>query len=171
MNAGLVEHAIRRHADPRACILIPEVTIQYRTGEIGWQGRPQQADYRADFVMITAAGYLTEIEVKVSRSDWRADLAKPKWLGMPAWVSRFVYAVPEELGIPDWVPTHAGVWHVIKDQRHGLSVYTARAPKKIGGEKVPDVIVQKWMRNLYYRYWDQRRDAERRQLQRLEKTA
>lgn len=162
MNAGLVEAAIRRHVDYRANMLIPEASIRYGLGgKVG--------EYRADFMMITRAGYGTELEVKVSRADWRADLTKEKWVGMPNWVTRFIYVVPAELGIPDFVPAHAGVWHVIPraaildrysdQERHGFDGYdikTVRAPHLLGREKVPQVVIGNWLRNLYYRYWEQR---------------
>lgn len=165
MNAGLVEAAIRRHVDHRANTLIPEAPI--RIGRYG--------EYRADFLMVTAAGYGTELEVKVSRADWRADLSKPKWRDMPDWVTRFIYVVPEDLGIPDFVPELAGVWHVVPrvvtldkysdEERQGADGYEivlARAPKLLGREKVPPAVVAKWMKNFYYRYWDQRIHAESR---------
>ncbi|MFP3277482.1 MAG: hypothetical protein RXR52_42270, partial [Paraburkholderia sp.] len=117
----------------------------------------------------------TELEVKVSRADWRADLSKPKWRDMPDWVTRFIYVVPEDLGIPDFVPELAGVWHVVPrvvtldkysdEERRGTDGYEivlARAPKLLGREKVPPAVVAKWMKNFYYCYWDQRIHAERR---------
>ncbi|WP_168793577.1 hypothetical protein [Paraburkholderia aromaticivorans] len=166
MNAGLVEAAIRRHVDHRANTLIPEAAIRYGLGgKIG--------EYRADFMMVTRAGYGTELEVKVSRADWRADLGKPKWVGMPAWVTRFIYVVPIDLGIPAFVPEHAGIWHVRPrppqyaawegpTRPDGLEIVVARAPHVLGREKVPLVVMGTWLRNLYYRYWDQRIHAEGR---------
>lgn len=169
MNAGLVEAAIRRHVDHRANTLIPEAAVRCGVGT------PHFCEYRADFMMITASGYGTELEVKISRSDWRADLSKSKWADMPAWVTRFIYVVPEQLGIPEFVPEHAGVWHVVPrlvtldkytdEERRGADGYEivlARAPKLLGREKVPAAVVAKWMRNFYYRYWDQRIHGERR---------
>jgi hypothetical protein len=166
MNSGLVEAAVRRHVDHRANILIPEA-------EIWWRGPGIGGTYRADFIAITAAGYGTELEVKVSRADWKADLTKPKWGGMPAWVTRFIYVVPMELGIPDFVPASAGVWHVesrttFLDEdtgralSDGLRIQVARAPHVLGREKVPQAVIDKWIKSLYYRYWDQRVHAERR---------
>jgi hypothetical protein len=167
MNAGLVEAAIRRHVDPRGSnMLIPEASIRYGIGST-------RGEYRADFVMITRAGYATELEVKVSHADWRKDLSKPKWVGMPDWITRFVYVVPEQLGIPEWVPAQAGVWHVRPrppryaawegpTRPEGLEVIVARAPHVLGREKLPNAVLGTWLRNLYYRYWDQRAHAEGR---------
>lgn len=176
MNAGLVEAAIRRHVDHRANLLIPEAAIRYECGSyIGRDGarHPQFGDYRADFMTITRAGYGSELEVKVSRADWKADLAKPKWNGMPPWVTRFIYVVPVALGVPDFVPPQAGVWHVesnvtfLHDDRDrvlsdGLRIHVARAPHVLGREKVPQTVIDKWMTSFYYRFWEQRLLAERR---------
>ena len=168
MNAGLVEAALRRHVDHRANTLIPEAAVRCGKGATF-------CEYRADFMMVSEAGYATEFEVKISRADWRVDLSKTKWRAMPDWVTRFVYVVPEELGIPDFVPELAGVWHVTPrvatldkytdEERRGVDGYeivVARAPKLHGREKVPPAVVAKWMKNFYYRYWDQRIHAERR---------
>ncbi len=161
-NAGLVDAAIRRHVDHRANLLIPEASIRYGLGgKIG--------EYRADFVMVTRAGYATELEVKVSLGDWRKDLSKPKWVGMPGWITRFVYVVPEQLGIPEFVPAHAGVWHVkptrvdhFSTRPDGYKITLARAPHVLGREKVPAAVIGTWHKNLYYRYWDQRMTLEKR---------
>jgi hypothetical protein len=168
MNAGLVEAAIRRHVDHRANILVPEAEI--------WSGvGSTRGSYRADFMSITKAGYGTELEVKISRADWKADLSKPKWStrGFPSWVTRFIYVVPDSLGIPDFVPATAGVWHVSsrttfldgdtgRALSDGFRIQVARAPHVLGREKVPQAVINKWMTSFYYRYWDQRLHAERR---------
>lgn len=162
MNAGLVEAAIRRHVDHRANTLIPEASIRYAAGAA-------RGEYRADFVMVTRAGYATELEVKVSLADWRKDLAKSKWVGLPPWITRFIYVVPEPLGIPEWCPPHAGVWHVrparvdhFSTLPDGFEIVVARAPHVLGREKLPAAVLGTWLRNLYYRYWEQRMDAQRR---------
>lgn len=168
INAGLVEAAIRRHVDPRgANTLIPEA-------EIRWGAGSRRGVYRADFVMITRSNYATELEVKVSLADWRKDLSKPKWVGMPDWITRFVYVVPQELGMPEWVPAHAGIWHVVptliggytfdqaRPKADAYAIVVARAPHVLGREKLPNAVLGAWLRNLYYRYWDQRVHLEGR---------
>jgi hypothetical protein len=159
MDAWTVEMAIRRHIDHRQTIIIPEISVPFETGRPGWGGRPSMDAYRADFIRVSSCGYATEIEVKVSISDWKADLKKSKVGKLPPWISMFVYAVPEELGIPDFVPSHAGVWHVTKgiNARYGgeeTKVRVARAPKRIGDQKIPSEILDRWNRSMYYRYWD-----------------
>lgn len=163
MNAGLVEAAIRRHVDHRRNILIPEANVRYAHPRGGFD------EYRADFVMVSQADYATELEVKVSLADWRRDLSKPKLVCMPDWVTRFVYVVPEQLGIPEWAPRWAGVWHVkptrvdhFSTRPDGFEIVVARAPHVRGRVKIPNAVIGHWYRNLYYRYWEQRIDAQRR---------
>lgn len=167
MNAGLVEAAIRRHVDHRRNILIPEAVVRHPKG--GAHG-----EYRADFIMVSPSDYATELEVKISLADWRKDLSKPKWVGLPDWITRFVYVVPEQLGMPEWVPAHAGVWHVkpalvrsysfeeARPRADGYEIVVARAPHVLGREKIPKAVLGTWYRNLYYRFWDQRISLERR---------
>jgi hypothetical protein len=167
LNAGLVEAAIRRHVDHRRNILIPEASIRFGVGSA-------RGEYRADYIMVSQASYATELEVKVSVADWRRDLAKPKLVGMPDWITRFVYVVPEALGLPEWVPAWAGIWHVVpalvghydfhqtRPRADGYAIVVKRPPCVRGREKLPNAVLGTWYRNLYYRYWEQRIDAQRR---------
>jgi hypothetical protein len=107
---------------------------------------------RADMLVISRAGYATEIEVKVSRADWRKDAAKAKWAVDREHVARFFFAVPSTLlepagedsfgiqmwKVPDFVHPAAGVMahrqHVLFPVlacAHGL-----HAPAIRGGESV-----------------------------------
>lgn len=56
--------------------------------------------WEADLIVCSKAGYLTEVEIKISMSDWKADLLKAKhrasWPEL-AMIKRFYYAAPPEL--------------------------------------------------------------------------
>jgi hypothetical protein len=134
---------------------VPEAVVRYLERVVEPAGeRFERRHYMADLMWVSENLLATEIEIKVSRADWRADLEKGKWGRMPSWVSRFVYAVPEELGLPDWVPEKAGVWHVVGAGRERLpSVRMVRAPQRIGGEQVPARQLTAWRAELYYKYW------------------
>jgi hypothetical protein len=65
-----------------------------------------------DFMLLTDSGRIWECEIKISLSDWRADLKKTKSYTQGWAPARFYYAVPESLvarGIPEWVPAYAGL--------------------------------------------------------------
>lgn len=83
--------------------------------------------WEADLLVVSHAGYMTEVEVKVSMSDWKVDKKKAyKFSRLHASGGRtkyFFYAAPKELaarwqevGIPDW----AGVLAVSeREDSHG----------------------------------------------------
>jgi len=83
---------------------------------------------------------------------------------MPQWISRFIYVVPQSLGIPDFVYEMAGVWHYAPrhdgDYRGHITI--ARAPRKIGKEKVPESVKRMWLLHLHCRFWHQRLYSDKR---------
>lgn len=104
---------------------------------------------RADLAVITKSGYLTEIEIKISISDWKADSKKDKWSSPRPHVSRFFYAVPERLiadGIPAFVPPRAGIlvvreihqtpWRAAQDIVVELRTAVRVPSKKISAEQL-----------------------------------
>lgn len=152
--------AVARRLEFRSGILVPEAVVSYVSGyhhgnEI-WPGYEVCDQYLADLMWVTASDYATEFEVKISRADWRADGAKSKWGYMPPWITRFIYVVPVELGIPDFVPAFAGVWHFQASRRSYSELTVARAPRKIGQTKVSEDIKRRWLLNLHCRFWHQR---------------
>lgn len=91
-------YGIRRGLDCGPNILMN----QYRD-ENGWVtnfGVKKNGDlcgeYEADFLYITKDKYLYEVEVKISITDFRADLQKPLYHNFPD-VRGFYYCVPSEL--------------------------------------------------------------------------
>lgn len=154
MNAGHVEYVLRKHLNHIQNTIIPEAAVAHTSNK--------RKAYRADYIMVSKAGYATEFEVKVTMADWKADLVKGKWQNMPNWISRFIYVVPASLGVPDWVPKHHGIWHVHNaDNMKRAYIEVIRAPKMLHKEKVPTAIVDKWISNLYYRYWQMRMIRDR----------
>jgi len=90
--------------------------------------------WESDMLVVSKAGYCTEIEVKTSFSDWKADALKEKWGKLNLgrywdWVKRFTYAVPADLydkhGLPDNL-----------QPEHGVLVLT---PRKYGALRVQEV--------------------------------
>jgi hypothetical protein len=178
MNHLHIEAAVRHRCDWFRNRLIPEAPVRCRGPMVtpGW-GEPYEShfDYFADYVSISDAGYATELEVKVSKDDWRVDHRKPKWGRMPSYISRFIYVVPEDLldsGIPQWVPQVAGIWTVsLGGDRASPSAYikVLRNPMRLGREKVPDAVLARWMEKFYYAYWRMRIDAAPRKLEQVDR--
>ena len=83
-------------------------------------------DWEADLVVCNKSGYISEVEIKISASDWKADKHKRKWMiseysgkRSSSWclIRHFYYAAPlglakrwDEFGIP----AYAGVIGVTK---------------------------------------------------------
>lgn len=76
-------------------------------------------DHEADLLAMSKTGYLTEVEIKVSFADWKADLAKRKWKSakwsgkyQSGMIKRFYYAAPAALAVRHAeleIPDFAGV--------------------------------------------------------------
>lgn len=117
---------------------------------------------RADLVLVSKAGYATEIEIKVSRGDWRNDREKLKWMAH-GWtrphVSRFFYAVPAQLvsEIPEWVPNDAGILavHAGLAARGADQVREHRAARRYTDRRLTDQQLAQIERAFYYRFWRQ----------------
>lgn len=77
-----VEEMLAEHYGVRQNLIVPNV---------GW-GFFQE--HEADLVVVTKAGYLTEIEIKRSWTDFLADFEKRSYHDDPR-ISRLFYAVPE----------------------------------------------------------------------------
>lgn len=159
-----VLRATARRLEFRQGVLVPEAVVTYAAGwrKSDWYpegGYELHEQYLADLMWVTKANYATEFEIKTSRADWRDDNDKGKWGLLPPWITRFIYVVPAELGIPDFVQPFAGVWHwrarSSAEYRHA-ELTVARAPKKIGQTKVPDDVRERWLLHLHCRFWYQR---------------
>lgn len=152
MNVAAVQLALARHFDPLCNLMMFEVPVQSRLRRQGTL--EESCTYLADLIVVTPADYATEIEVKVALGDWRSDADKRKWeFGLPEWISRFMYAVPVEFGIPPWVPPRAGVLHLMPVERDELYVRVARGAYRCGKEKVPQEIKEYIRDRAYVRYW------------------
>lgn len=71
----------------------------------------------ADVLSVLKSGYIVEYEVKISRSDFKADSKKSKWkffdLRMEGHIPNyFYYACPEDLISPSEIQDYAGLVYV-----------------------------------------------------------
>lgn len=110
---------------------------------------------RADLVMISKSGYLTEFEIKISRSDWAADAHKAKWRKPRPYVKRFFYALPLELTaeIPDWVRPEAGIIGVHLSERGLPHMRLVRAARPQRAQPMPEPARRRLLESAYYRFW------------------
>lgn len=140
-NAGRMLYALARYFDWWQNRMMTEVVID---------------GGRADLVFMTKAMYLTEVEIKISLSDWNADRSKDKFKKPRPHVARFFYAIPETLQsrIPAWLPEGAGILVVYEQNRWADGVREFRAGRRYAGaQKVPPLLFDQWRDAAYYRFW------------------
>ena len=92
-------------------------------------------DYEADIVSLTKAGYATEVEIKVSKSDLRADFKKLIQHDSNLF-KYFYYAVPDDMRdfALSIIPESAGLLVVYRNKKtrydnRDFAVITVRSPK------------------------------------------
>ena len=76
INSSDIEFAVARMFCWRQNIIVPNV----------WWG--MGFNYELDLMVISGSGWATEIEIKISVSDIRADLRKRRWHASIFWVER-----------------------------------------------------------------------------------
>lgn len=133
-----IELKIMQHFNYRRNMIVPNVT------ELSGLVR-----FETDMLVLSPAGYATGFEIKVSKSDLKADFNKPQYTrsekvyasgkkGFEIFYGRFkhfYYAIPEELKdyalsvLPEW----AGIFVVKPTSERStlLHAYVARQPKKL----------------------------------------
>ena len=77
-----VEKMLARYFDLRTNLVVPNVSWGFFS------------EHEADLVVVTKAGYLTEVEIKRSWTDFLADFKKRFYHADPR-IAKFYYAVPE----------------------------------------------------------------------------
>jgi len=92
-----MEVAIANYYNTRTNILVPNVS---------WG----LFNYEMDIVVMTPAGYLTEIEIKISRADLKKDLEKRHGHNSTR-IKSLYFAIPEKLKhCIDLIPERAGIY-------------------------------------------------------------
>ena len=77
-----IERMLARYFDLRTNLVVPNVSWGFFS------------EHEADLVVVTKAGYLTEVEIKRSWTDFLADFKKRFYHADPR-IAKFYYAVPE----------------------------------------------------------------------------
>ena len=135
--------------------------------------------WESDFLYVTKAGYVYEIEIKVSHSDFVNDMKKvekhqilegkyvfKKWdKEYPQRPNYFYYAVPEGLVTIEEVPEYAGLIYINEDfpYVHVIKNAPSIQPEKIDEEKL------KLKEKFYYNYLTWKNKAEKKYAVKLER--
>lgn len=110
--------------------------------------------HEADMLVLSDSGYVTEIEIKISKSDFRADFKK-RHHHESGYVKYLYYAVPEFIG--EWavqnLPEGAGLV-IVSPMPRVMKPYIykiAEARKNV--RKITDKMRVDFMRLMAMRYW------------------
>lgn len=148
MTEAIIQKALARFYDPRKNIIVPNVSWSFFNHEV-------------DLLVISKAGYGTEIEIKVSMADLKKDFSKKKHTKVrPKLLSRLFYCVPTAMvdAAKQIVPEQFGImeYYVPSGQERGF-IRVIRGAKK---EKTCEVWSQKdqylILRNLSIKFWNRK---------------
>jgi hypothetical protein len=121
--------------------------------------------FELDMAIISKDWYLTEVEIKMSRSDWCRDKHKRKWrldeLGCEyertkrQQVARFFYAAPAELIAtpPKFVSPDAGLIKIVEHHPGYIRAYVERQARRQKCERLKANDINSIMRALNWRLW------------------
>ena len=118
--------------------------------------------WESDLLFLSKSGIWTEIEIKVSRADFLADLKKVEKHSILAdkenriKPNRFFYAVPEGLVQPEEVPAYAGLLWVMNGGCHS-TVMKKPAPSLHGSKITPEEL--KLADKFYYNMLNAKSEA------------
>lgn len=120
--------------------------------------------WEADILEITKSGYTYEYEVKISKSDFKADFEKSKktkktyekksdHISQGKRVTHFYYVCPEGLIDEKDIPDYAGLIYAKKyNDTATISFKTIKPSPKLNKSKITDKIKQKLLLSTYYRF-------------------
>lgn len=116
-----IEVSIAKYYGVRQHIIVPNCYINFGTS----------ADHECDLIVIKRSGYAEEIEIKMSKSDLKADFKK-KHGHIDERLQHLFYAMPVELyeQCKDLIPEYAGVLTITKYDDCAVTRCVKAAPKK-----------------------------------------
>lgn len=144
---SLMQKALLHHYDWR------QNPCFFNSGLLAWE---------SDLLVISEAGYMSEVEIKTDWTDWRNDQKKDKWGPLAIdrywqWIKNFSYAVPRQLfdkhGLPDNISATAGVLVVTANSGGRLpSVEVVRkATTNLNAKKLSSEMRHKLYRSTYFK--------------------
>lgn len=124
-----------------------------------------QARLEADFLSVTKSGYVHEVEIKISKSDFKADFKKVSGKTLKhdlikcgELANYFWFCTPLNLLDLSDIPDYCGLIEFFVDKRHGVQLLVRRNAPKIHANKVKDSVKTAILRSMYYRAWTTQRE-------------
>jgi len=133
-----MEVALARHFNYRLNVIVPNVSWGFGL------------NYEADLIIVTPLRYVTEIEIKVSLSDIKAEKKKRGFAHRGIYIRRFYFAVPYYLCDCEYIPNNCGLLSVDES----LRVKSLRAPRhNSSAQKITDTQLNKLLHLGCMRIW------------------
>ena len=164
MNTSEMEKLIYTYFENSSLVIVPRISgnnwwLDTEADPMIWKNI---VNHECDMLIVTKNRYLTEVEIKISLSDLKADFKK-KHQHKDENIKNFYYAFPAEMKEKaiELIPEEAGILIAIK--KHLNSGYEYRdiecyRKPKINKEAKPinDIVLSKIYRLGYLRYWNYR---------------
>ena len=124
------------------CIIVPNISWGFGIHE-------------CDLLVVTKSGHATEVEIKRSVSDMKADLKKPHAHKSDK-INYLYYAFPNDIidKCSEYVPEHAGIIRVDYVDKIRYFAYVVRSAKKVNKYKLTDIEMFKVARLGAMRIWN-----------------
>jgi hypothetical protein len=156
-----IQLALKREYVGSSIVLAPNIFLYFH--------------FESDLIRVTKSGYAIEYEIKLSKSDFRADFKKStykthgidpatrqiiystktkhEWLTEGAGPTEFYYVFPENMVNASDVPEWAGIIEVLEISSNRVQLFKKRTASrlnknKLSPEKVNDIFI-----SCYYRFW------------------
>jgi len=126
----------------------------------------------SDFFCVSSSGYVIEVEIKISRSDFKNDFKKTHWNGVNKHENlksdstykpnKFYFAVPENMVTKDEIPDYAGLIYIVETGIKYKSHYIVKNAKFLHKENLFKKLnfVTKLMNKFYYQNQDLKRQMK-----------
>ena len=168
MTTSEMEKLIYWYFEKNSLVIVPKVSgnnwwLDTEADPVIWKNI---VNHECDMLIVTKKCYLTEVEIKISLSDLKADFKK-KHQHKDENIKNFYYAFPEEMKEKaiKLIPEEAGILIAVK--KHSNSGYEYRdiecyRKPKINKEAKPinDIVLSRIYRLGYLRYWNYRTSKE-----------
>ena len=160
MTTHKMESLIYTYFESGSLVIVPKISKNnywFDNKTMLWK---EIVNHECDMLIVTKNYYLTEVEIKISLSDLKADFKK-KHQHKDENIKNFYYAFPEEMKEKalKLIPKECGILIAVKKEC-GISyrkIECYRKPK-INKEAKPinDIVLSKIYRLGYLRYWNYR---------------
>lgn len=164
MNTSEMEKLIYYYFKDSSLVIVPKVSsnnwwLDTEADPIVWRSI---VNHECDMLIVTKKCYLTEVEIKISLSDLKADFKK-KHHHKDENIKNFYYAFPEEMKEKaiNLIPKEAGILIAIKKYFNNGEEYREincyRKPKiNKEAKSINDKVLNMIYRLGYLRYWNYR---------------